>query len=708
MSSAMLLGIFDWVGDFFKSLFDLIPKVVYLLYASLACVMDVLQLFFRKIAGLDVYYVDGESVTGDLVTNFIAGILGIKLDNNAQTYPALTTVFYAFIIFGVIVCFACTFIAIIKSHYNYDDKAAKGPMQYVYSAGKAIINMVAVPIIVVLGLYVSQALLTALDSITSTTSSDIISMYGSQTSLLQSVDTVRSATGKSTDTTYIYYDIFGFSARIAYGTNEDEVLEFWIADAKELVLIGSTTQTFSGSLFKVAAYNANRVRMGASTSELSGFGDDELFALGADDTDLAADMIDTAFANNLHLNDAMDLTYVLDSYDSRGVWVSMKYFTNFLTLKASAFSKFNVGLVWYYYDLWSFNFIVGFGAILVCLSIFINIILGLITRIFLCVALFLIAPPLFGLQPLDGGEAKKNWIKTFMKQVLMVYGAVLGMNIMFLILPYINEIDFFNITIADYFVQTLIIIVGLITIKSLISTISALIGAEDANKTGEGIKEEVGSTIGKATSMTMGAAKFAAKLTPAAIATKFGVKKLAGKFTGQNNLDRRQRELNRADSDYRRAQNELYRAQQSGDEEAIEQAQRNVEERRRTYDTARDARDAAQQYRDNRRQISANRGIAKVARKGLGIVKQGGNVFATGLTQDKGFKAFKDAVWKPPQYDKITAENTAAIQETQEEMQSQIRELSEGLEAGRAARRRERARRLEAEERAREEHRDWE
>ena len=53
----MLLGMFDWIGDFFKAMFDLIPKIMYLLYASLACVIDVLQLFFRKLAGLDVFYV---------------------------------------------------------------------------------------------------------------------------------------------------------------------------------------------------------------------------------------------------------------------------------------------------------------------------------------------------------------------------------------------------------------------------------------------------------------------------------------------------------------------------------------------------------------------------------------------------------------------------------------------------------------------------
>jgi len=32
MSTSMLLGMFDWIADFFKALFDLIPKIMYLLY----------------------------------------------------------------------------------------------------------------------------------------------------------------------------------------------------------------------------------------------------------------------------------------------------------------------------------------------------------------------------------------------------------------------------------------------------------------------------------------------------------------------------------------------------------------------------------------------------------------------------------------------------------------------------------------------------
>ena len=559
MSTSMLLGLFDWIGDFFQAMFDFIPKIIYLFYASLASLLDVLQLFFRKLAGLDVYYIDGEAVGGDLITNFIAGIFNIHFEGaDTIDYSPLSTVFWSFVIFGVILCFACTLVAIIKSHYSYDEKAAKGPMQYVYAAGKAIINMVAMPVSVVLGLYVSQALLTALDSLTSVTNGTLTTMYGEALEdNCVSVSTTRSQTdtGNSREQTYIFYDLFGVGSDIFYGSNLTQNNP--TPDLEQLATIAATNQTFSGSMFRVAGYNANRARIEGFSDVIvgtylsGGSGDMTLFEnakISQDniDYDLFADMVDTAFANNLHLVGMVDLDYGAGS-----AWVSEKYFTNYLTQKFNCFSKFNVGLIWYFYNLWEFNYIVGFGSVIIAFTIFVNIIMGLITRIFMVLGLFLIAPAIFGISPLDGGKGTKSWIENFLKQVLMAYGAVVGMNIFFLILPYINQIDFFNIPVADYFAQTLIIIVGLITIKAFIGTISGLIGAADANESGAKISEEVGQVAGKAVAMTagvaVGTAKVAGKLGFGALNVATGgklkkgvqnvTKKIKNKATGQDKID---------------------------------------------------------------------------------------------------------------------------------------------------------------------------
>ncbi len=574
---------FDWIGDFFKELFNLIPKLVYLLYTAFISLIDLVQLLFRKLAGLDVYYVDGVAVGGDLVTNFIQGILGINMGYNGSPYndhidySALSTVFWAFVIFGLVVCFVSTLIAIFKSHYTYNEKSAKGPMPIVASAGKAVLNMVAVPIIVVLGLWLSQAILTALDSITSTTSSSIVSIYGDSglydengnpiskaEQLLRPVTYVQTGNMNDDDDiddvrgeTYLYYDMFGYTAAIQYGDVTLDFAALFEPSEEDLARVAARTQTFSGSIFKVAAYNANRIRTGFfiekdsegnSTGRVnpnvSGFestntgGHLSLFS-NYSSAEEAANMVDTAFANFLHLNDTYSCNY-------GGGLDKDRYFTTWTTTNYSSFSKFNVGLVWYYYDLWNFNFIVGFGAAIVCIVLFFNIILGLMVRFFMCLILFFVMPPLAGLAPLDNGKAFGTWRETFMKQVLMAYGAVVGMNLILLLLPYINEIDFFNIKIADLVVQTLFIIVGLITIKQAISTLSGLIGAEDANATGDKINKEVGAVAGKAMDMTVGAAKVAGKAfmkaTPVGIglqAAGFGLGKAGGAIGKkiQDNLD---------------------------------------------------------------------------------------------------------------------------------------------------------------------------
>lgn len=528
MHGFMLLGAFDWIQDFFKSMLDFIPKLLYLLYASLAGLLDIFQLVMRKLAGLDVYYdPSGDPVSGDIVTNFIAGILGIKFDGYTASfdYSVLSTVFWSFVLFGVIITFVAVFVAIIKSHYNYDEQSKAGPMQQVYAGLKALLNIAVVPIIVVLGLYVSQAVLTAVDSITAGATAAGLSDFNQAD--LESVQTSRGLATNSQnkdEKTYIFYDILGFGSHIIYGKDENKI--DWKGWTGELALVGSSTQTFSGVLFRAAAYNANRARIG--DIDVSKPGIENIYGMESggvfsnpkpsatrDEQQALADMIDTAFACNLHLSDAYmedapAVKYVgKTDANNAARWTSATFFANFFTRHISAFSKFNIGAVWYYYDLWQFNFIIGFGALVVCVSLFINIVLGLMTRIFMCIGLFLIAPPLFGLAPLDKGNAAKGWRENFMKQVLMAYGSILGMNIFFLIFPVINQIKFTNINIVDILMSTLIIIVGLISIKAFISLVSGLVGGADANETGSKIKDEVGETVGKAVSKTGKAIEFA-------------------------------------------------------------------------------------------------------------------------------------------------------------------------------------------------------
>ena len=600
---------FDWIVGFFRELLSLIPKAIYLLNSSLLSLIDFMQLLFRKLAGLDVYYItndNGETIatTGDLLTNFIGGILGININGNESfdliDYSLLSTVFWSFVIFGLIILFISTLVAIIKSHYTYNEKSAKGPLPILATAGKAIVNMVAVPVIVILGLYLSQAILNALDQITAVGSDDVVNLYGSENTSRYLQQNITDSQGNQT---YIFYDMFGFTGGIVYGVNIPGTNIDDYFDQKMLGLVAARTQPFSGSMFKVAGFNANRVRSGEYTINTPFTGNVgstmELFSNHGNDSDVLANMVDEAFANFLHLDGVYLMNFMTEEIYDTGIYLPEleQFLTIFTSPYICSFSKFNIGLVWYYYNLWNYNFIVGFGSVIVCVSIFLNIIMGLMSRLFMAIVLFLVMPPLAGLAPLDEGKAFGGWREAFMKQVLMAYGAVVGMNLVLLILPYINEIDMFGIPIVDSLVQTLFIIVGLITIKAVISTLSQLIGAADANKTGDDMSKEVKSTIGRATAMTIGAAKLGAMPYTAPI------KKIATNH--KINQIKSREGLGDTEADNLRAQEILDR--ETGQRRARVQAflsggfggLRNERERQRAENDLRDANDRLQTQENN-------------------------------------------------------------------------------------------------------------
>ena len=77
-SVSMLAGLFDLLGNLLAGFFAIIPQTLYFIYASAASILDMLQYAAKKLAGLDVYYVNGKQQSGDILTNFVEGTLGFN------------------------------------------------------------------------------------------------------------------------------------------------------------------------------------------------------------------------------------------------------------------------------------------------------------------------------------------------------------------------------------------------------------------------------------------------------------------------------------------------------------------------------------------------------------------------------------------------------------------------------------------------------
>lgn len=475
----------------FAGALNILPQLFYLLSMALLSIIDLFQLLFRKLAGLDTYYVDGTAQSGDIVSDFLTGIL-------FGGYPILSSVFLGLIILGVILLFLSTIVAIIRNEYT-TDKAENSKGKIIGKAFKSVIYFAIIPVVCIFGVYLANIVLVAVDKATTYNTNYYHTL---DTSKLQSVPVYNQSfanlnNASSAEKTYITYTLFG------------------LTDSKTGLPYGTTTTTFSGTIFKASAYWANRVRNadkltdqqianGAvnyaeliKTGEFTNF--KGLFSDASGNTEAIATRIDIAFADNVVFNE-QDCADVLN-FTNDGVRAANNYqWSPWESPEGKTYTfanKYDIQLVWYYYDLWSFNYVIALGAAIIMVTIFVNIIFGLMRRLIELVGLFLMAPPLIALMPLDDEKAYKEWRKAFLSKTLMAYGAIGGMNIIMLLLPELQRISFFNNEPLDLIANTLLILVALLAVKSFIGLVSGLIGGADAAKEGGDIAKEAGETVAK-------------------------------------------------------------------------------------------------------------------------------------------------------------------------------------------------------------------
>lgn len=512
--SQLLASLWTKIGDIVAGFFAIIPQAMYFLYTSLASIIDLCQFIFRKLAGLETYYYNDNIKSGDILIDFIEGVLGIN-----KQYSALNTVFWSLIIFGVIVLILMTILTLIKAQYNYDSEKSS-PSYIIRKSVKAIFTMALVPLCTLFGLYLSQAMFKALDSITfNNVESQINEVFETD-----AINNFSYSTSENGSKIYSSYDFF----------NERE----WC-----------TNFTFSGYLFEICSEDANRVRYGSYTPNSENWDNMGVFYTNVADTtqarEIVADQIDFAFKNNLTLK-IKDTVSISGDEAAAAIGSSLAYgpsagFAAGL-INVNSFSKYNVGLVWSYYNLWAFNFLLAFIGVAACISLFSSLLFGLFTRILFSVVLFMVYSPIVGIMPFDDGNSYKEWQKQFISYLLSAYTSVFAVNILFILLPAFFSISFFNINFLDGIVRMLIMIAGLTMAKRFVAIFSNFLGAQNIDELGQATKKSAGAPTMKAVGMTArlgGAALFSrnvanlvkTKTAPyvAKVAQKIGETKFAQK-----------------------------------------------------------------------------------------------------------------------------------------------------------------------------------
>lgn len=498
---AILEKIASWVG----ALFSIIPKTLYLLITFAMQIVDIIQLLFQKLAGLDAYYVaeNGTATqeSGDFLIYFLRKVLFEK--------GTLNTVFWSIVILGLFLLVFATIVAVIRTQYNYDEKPVS-PTKVIGQAIKSLLSFAIVPIVAFFGVYLGNIFLQAINSAT----------------------TVQGETMK-----------FDESAKI-------KLEPYTLSDGKKTYSginlfgqnIGMRNDTFSGMVFRAASYRANRIRNNAdfralcdgSKETMAGsvysgvtFG---MFEVTGNDHETAAKRLDDAFVYNYRLDQFAFVNWAASAETALTMSVGVLFNDFTAVLYASpykTFSRYNVAWVWFYYDLWQFDYVMAIISIVALAIIYLNITSAMMKRAIELTMLMIVSPAVVAVTPLDGGGMQKRWRENFIKKTLSAYGAVVGVNLLFIILPIIRNVNFFNIPIVDTIVQLLFTIVGLTCIKDFMKMMSELVGGEDAQSIGADVNKKIADTAMKVGSVAASVAM------PAAGALKGMMTKSLGGLAGK-------------------------------------------------------------------------------------------------------------------------------------------------------------------------------
>ncbi len=371
--------IVDPIVTFFSYI---IGMLFYGLQIGMFYVIDAIQMVVRKIAGLPAYSVNGERTYGYIID-------GVERNDDLVMYilesDTVRQVFVSILIAAVFLLFIATVVAILKS--ETDSKSnAKGPI--FSNAIKSIVYFFMVPVVCYLGIIVSNIVLRTLDG---ATSRDAIS-FSSQIFAAAAYDDNRILTDNE-----LAVEIY--KANIVPGTAQISAQEFY-ADGEQK-----------------EATDAGREKLAALV--------DDAFLRGL------SPVTDGSFADS----DAPRVSVEITTVGSIGIGT-----------RTYTFDRFDVkdyALVFKFYNVIGYNYLIGYVAGITILVMLLQLLIGIIRRVFELAVLFVVSPAVVALMPLDGGDKFKTWKENFIKRVFSAYGPIIGMNLCFMVLELMQGITLF-------------------------------------------------------------------------------------------------------------------------------------------------------------------------------------------------------------------------------------------------------------------------
>ena len=493
-SNGQMLGLFKIIGDavsyVLNSIFGKIVKAILspiinsimtlyyfickTIYSAfllpIARVIDILQLIFRKFAGIDAMRIKNlnrSAIFGntfqseDIVANLISSDIVMRI-------------FFAMLILAVILLIVTTFIANIKSEFNAQDKGGNSKKKVFKNAFRGLLNFVAVPVISLFAIFLSNGLLRAIDGATQINGSQtyisgqlfVASAYNAnrarrsqdnekgngyyQAKSFGAIITGDYSTGVQDGNGYANFGIFLDDAG-TYGYRAADKIDNAFATGLNVKVESSIKPNmlyygglldfwYGGMDIVVSTISMGATQGGTQPGGFTTFPEGYKMSVGA-----FLDMrgtLDILSMLGISTSDTAELGlgiyYELDYSTNKGVGADYGHIS---------FSIYDTALVFYYYDLGltTFSYLTYIIAgTYFCYALLVTAV-GLIKRLFMVTTLFIISPPVCALYPIDEGKALERWRKAFVLEVTSAYAVIVVMNIFLSLLPLFTSIEVFSI-----------------------------------------------------------------------------------------------------------------------------------------------------------------------------------------------------------------------------------------------------------------------
>ena len=160
----------EFLGNFvireILNVLSIIPKIVYFLVTCLLSVIDMFQVVFRKLAGLDPIILNGEFNKGDSVYKIIIDALF-----NGD-YPAIGTIFWSLVVLGVFMLIVTALLATIRVEYNPDKDKGNSKAGIIKNFLTGLFSLIIIPVASIFAMYLANSLVGVIDTITATATAD--------------------------------------------------------------------------------------------------------------------------------------------------------------------------------------------------------------------------------------------------------------------------------------------------------------------------------------------------------------------------------------------------------------------------------------------------------------------------------------------------------------------------------------------------------